>query len=247
MPTTRLLPTQDPALADKVAPAGLWTIQLEMENAGLRQDELIEAWIERDDLLYGYPRRGRQSYFEKSCYHRFDELGRELTDPPLLPFCEVQRRSMISGIAAGQSPVVVGGMLRKELRVASYSAGGPVFTPEGAPSRASERKPDLLLVSEDSKVHAGVFAAGARSGSVVAMSGTSVAAPQLARWVADRLGNRILSNRAAAIAEAEVEELGLPPPVLPPPPDGPADTRSGWGRAPKISTRNGVGRRYWWP
>ena len=68
----------------------------------------------------------------------------------------------------------------------------------GAPSRvalsafglrAATAPGALTIVStDDSLVHAGVLAAGSRSGSVVAMSGTSVAAPQYARALADYLG-----------------------------------------------------------
>jgi hypothetical protein len=130
-------------------------------------------------------------------------------------------------------------MQRKELRVAPYSAGGPVVTPEGGPSRADERKPDILLVSDDSKVHAGVIAAGARSGSFVAISGTSVAAPQIARWVANEIAAGRPGRRDDAIAEAELEEASIPKPPAPPlPPE-----RGGHGRAPRISTQNWVGRR----
>jgi hypothetical protein len=238
-PTARLLPDMA-----AVAPAGRWLVRL--TNAGLTPAESIHAWIARDDLVFGYPRRGRQAYFEKICYRRFDELGRELTDPPQPP-CEVQRSSMVSGIATGASPLVVGGMLRKERRVASYSAGGPVISPAVGPSMSAERRPHLLVHSEDSKVHAGVLAAGARSGSAVAMRGTSVAAPQLTRWIADRLAENGASGRAAVIDLAVSQEGGLPAPQAVPLPDGPPLSRSGWGRAPGIGTHSGAGRRYWWP
>src|SRR5271166_5506697 len=48
-------------------------------------------------------------------------------------------------------------------------------------------RPDAIVPTDDSRVHSGLLAAGSRSGSVVAMNGTSVAAPQIARAVADDL------------------------------------------------------------
>ncbi len=81
---------------------------------------------------------------------------------------------------------MVGGLLRKELRAAKYSAGGPVTKKVGS-STLTRAGPNALAVSDDSVVHAGVLAAGTRSGSVVAMNGTSVAAPLVARWIASEL------------------------------------------------------------
>jgi hypothetical protein len=46
--------------------------------------------------------------------------------------------------------------------------------------------PDALAQSDRSYVHRGILAAGTRSGSRVVMNGTSVAAPRIARAVAER-------------------------------------------------------------
>ena len=62
--------------------------------------------------------------------------------------------------------------------VAECSSSGPVVKP---------RRSNAATVTQDSKVHAGLLAAGSRSGSVVAMNGTSVAAAQIARAIADDL------------------------------------------------------------
>ena len=147
------------------------------------QNDVVHAWVQRDDLLYGFPIRGRQAYFNNDCYVRFDSEGRDNeTDDPA---CVVQRGSTINAIATGQYPVVIGGYLRKEKVAAKYSSSGPVyFTGTVNPNPC---RPDVMFVSEDSRVHTGVLAAGSRSGSAVAMGGTSVAAPQVARLIADDL------------------------------------------------------------
>ena len=129
----------------------------------------------------GFPLRGRQSFFEGTHYCRFDNAGRdkESDDPGVL----VRRESTLSSIATGADPFVAGGHLGKELVAARYSSAGASLASGGPPPRW----PDAMTPSEDSRVHQGVLAAGSRSGSVVPLGGTSVAAPQMARWIADNL------------------------------------------------------------
>ena len=160
-----------------VAPSGVWTVRLEKSPescSGL----VVEAWIQRDDTPFGFRRRGRQSYFDEPCYVPFDARGHaiETDDHPDQPPCRVKRAGSVSAIATGQETTVVAGRLRKERRLASYSA-----------------RADQSEVSDDSLVHGGVLAAGTRSGSIVAMRGTSVAAPQRTRWLADQLAPATLS------------------------------------------------------
>jgi hypothetical protein len=94
------------------------------------------------------------------------------------------------------------GCLRKELVAAKYSSAGAVIPPP--------RWPTAIVASEDSRVHTGVMAAGARSGAIVAMGGTSVAAPQMARLLADSLvGGPPLSFTPLAGVPAERAGAGL--------------------------------------
>ena len=218
-PTARLQPTTAP-----IAPSGVWKVRL--ENLLLQPVEAVQAWIQRDDTAYGYPIRGRQSYFDQPCYVRFDAQGREIeedTQAQAISPCHVTRASLINSLATGSgknvaigagtivaAPIVAGGYLRKELRIARYSAGEPINPPAGGTLPPNLHKPDATLVTDDSKVHSGVLAAGSRSGSRVAMNGTSVAAPTLARWVADQLAAGNPGDRAAVCAAAQVDEAALP-------------------------------------
>jgi len=202
-PTTNLDP------ADPLAPAGIWTVSI--KNTGLAKGDNIQAWIQRDDSPYGYPLRGRQSYFDHPCYVRKDHAGRdnEVDDTT----CAVRRESTINGIATGRHPVVVGGYIRREKVAAKYSAAGAAIPPGPTP-----RHPDAMAVSDDSRVHSGVLAAGSRSGSVVPLGGTSVAAPQVARWIADQLagvgtGDRIAVQNQAGLDEAGFGAVPDPPPL----------------------------------
>jgi hypothetical protein len=198
-----------------LAPAGVWTITL--ENQALAPNEVVHAWIERDDTPYGYPLRGRQSYFDEVCHQRFDHAGRDVeTDDPA---CPVTRAGLINSIATGGHPIVMGALLRKEMVVAKYSAGGPILARCGG-GAADPYRPDAVTVGEDSRVHRGILAAGSRSGSVAAMGGTSVAAPQITRWIADRLAQGLTGNREDVHDFAAAQEPHPPPaPKIPPLPD----------------------------
>ena len=168
------LATDQPATP--VAASGVWTVRLEKSpDSGAL---VVEAWIQRDDTPFGFRRRGRQSYFDEPCYVPFDAQGHpiEIDDHPDQPPCKVKRAGSGNAIATGATTTVIAGRLRKERRLASYSA-----------------RADQSEVSDDSLVHGGVLAAGTRSGSIVAMRGTSVAAPQRTRWLADQLAPATLS------------------------------------------------------
>lgn len=199
-PSARLQPASPP-LDDKIAPSGLWKVKL--HNVSLGPTDVVHAWIHRDDTVFGYPRRGRQSYFDDPCYKRFDSQGREIEqdDHPEQPPCHVKRDGLINALATGQQTIVIGGYQRSELRFAKYSAGGPITPPAGS-SAAHRDGPDAVAVSDDSEVHFGVLAAGSHSGSVVAINGTSVAAPQIARCVADELASGRPGDRPAVCAMA---------------------------------------------
>jgi len=214
-PTARLKPLPPPD-AFRIAPAGVW--RLKLHNVLLGAADRVHAWIQRDDPPIGYPRLGRQSYFDQLCYVRFDAGGRVIeedshSDQVASP-CHVKRAALINALATGDDTIVAGGYLRKELRLAPYSAGGPITPTRDLPLPPKLRKPDACLVSDDSKVHAGVLAAGSRSGSMVAINGTSVAAPQLTRWVADQLAAGNPGDRGAVCMQAQAEEPD--PPSLPP-------------------------------
>jgi hypothetical protein len=200
-----LQPTIRADAAAPNAPSGVWTIDLENQSFG--PNDLIEAWIQRDDTPLGFRGRGRQSYFDHECYEQFDAQGRQIErDEDQKEPCFVKRAGSINAIATGKKTIVVGGFLRKEGRLAGYSAG------IAAGSRAAPR---YLAPSDDSKVYGGVLAAGTRSGSVVAMNGTSVAAPQVARWIANQLAESSNGGAAASVVTSDAPEIT---------PDGWSDT-----------------------
>lgn len=197
------------------APAGVWTIAL--ENVSLGPAEAVDAWIQRDDSRFGQPTFGRQSYFDDAAYVRFGEDGKvpEHDEPASL----VKRAGTVNPIATGQHTIVIGGFRRKDFTVADYSGEGPLPT-------THREGPDALAASDDSVAHAGLLATGTRSGSIAAYTGTSGAAPQITRLVADLLAEGKPADRETIRAFAEREEYssgGCRPPK-------PTKERGGEGR-----------------
>jgi len=191
----------------QLAPAGLWQLELKNVETALI-GETIHAWIQRDDTLYGFPLRGRQSFFDDPDYERFDHAGREKeTDNAASP---VKRSGTINSIATGESPIVAGGYRLNEMTAAKYSAAGVRHAPP--------RHPDALAVSDDSCALGGVLAAGTYSGSVVAIDGTSVAAPQVAWLAAGEIAAGKYGDRAAVFTDETTYPPGTPP--KPPPERG---------------------------
>jgi hypothetical protein len=96
-----LAPTATLQANQLVAPSGVW--QIEVQNRGPRAT--IDAWIQRDDSPFGFPRLGRQSYFDDPAYVRFDDAGREVE---MDNASYVQRRRTINSISTGTQTIVVG-------------------------------------------------------------------------------------------------------------------------------------------
>lgn len=203
------------------APAGIWKI--EIEQLRIEDCAPVECWVQRDDTIYGYPQRGRQSYFENGGYNISNENGIPIVeDDDASPDALVRRRSLISAMATGKAPIVVGAYDAKDNRPADYSSGGPVTAP------ATDPRPHVLGIGDWSRVGYGILAAGGKSGSVVASDGTSAAAPYVARLLAEWIVTDSKSpGLEHAKTQAEDNETNLPP-------DAPelSDERSGWGRVP---------------
>lgn len=159
-----------------VVPSGRWTLAI--ENKGTAPCT-VRGWIRRSDTQAGRRAKGRQSYFDEESYSRFMDSGvPQLYDPA--PPEVVRRAATLSGATAGHSTFVIGGYVDAVAQPARYSSQGPHFNPQ-----RSRGAPDWLERSDDSLTCRGVLAAGNRAGAVTEMNGTSAAAPQAARRIAD--------------------------------------------------------------
>jgi hypothetical protein len=186
-PTATHHPTRD------VAPSGTWRMRIRNRAS---KTVTIDAWIQRDDTPFGYPRRGRQSRFDDLDYEYRDSAGRHVE---VDNSSYIKRAGTMNALATGAQTIVLGGFRRSDRRAARYSASGAPATPHGG---AAIRGPDAMAVSDDSPAAHGVLAAGSRSRSVVAINGTSVAAPQITRWLAQRMSANQPSGRPAVHTQA---------------------------------------------
>ena len=187
---------------DAVAPSGVWTITLRNVGGNVLP---IDIWLGRNDTPFGYRVRGRQSRLEDAHYleTRYEHpSGRplEIDDGR----SQVVRAASLNGLATGARVVVVGASRAGDLSTARYSAAG---TDPSVPKKAQDvRPPDALALSDTSYARPGILAAGTRSGSICAMNGTSVAAPQIARFIARVMTTGNTGKRTDIQNEADGEE-----------------------------------------
>ena len=155
----------------RLAPAGEWRLRFHRTGA---QGVVADAWVQRDNSLYGYPQAGRQSYFDDPGYVRFAEANFGLRgdvvtddeDPAQLGIpTPVTRASLFNAIATGASVVTAGGFHERNLRLAGYSAGGPNTPPEAAPLTQARPAAAVGRLEGPSR-HAGRRLALGRAGGV---------------------------------------------------------------------------------
>ena len=188
-------PTAAMTTATPTAPCGTWLVEIKNKGGAVSAD----AWVQRGDTPVGYPLWGRQSRLDDANYQRFDIAGRpqeEDSGPnPSIGPSYIRRRGSINALATEQRAIVIGGFRRSDCRPSRYSGAGPVATPPTVPPQRTG--PDAAAVADDSVALHGILGAGTRTGSVVAMNGTSVAAPQITRLIANWMSLGSASDRAA--------------------------------------------------
>jgi hypothetical protein len=171
------------ASSGMVAEHGDYTIKV----AGVGENAEVHAYVARTDPNMNVLTGAKLSWFvdpdwerthsaEAGCTYlkgEFDKAG-----------SLVSRYGTLNGIATAKnaSVRVAGGYVIANGRKAPYSSAGPARS-----GPLTLRKgPDDALFCDESYALQGVPAGGNRSGAVFRLIGTSAAAPQLARWVADR-------------------------------------------------------------
>ncbi|GGX42466.1 hypothetical protein GCM10007385_07670 [Tateyamaria omphalii] len=187
-----LAPTD--VLSDQVpAPAGRWTVRVTKTMAGpvpgYTEDPDgqsvaggLQLWVQRDEDFGGARTGARQSYFIDPRNALYADDGRLAeTDSQS---AMVRRFGTMSGMATGQHVLRVGGYDESTLRAARYSCAGALRT-KGDDMLPAGAQVQLSAASERSFTQPGIVSAGTRSGTYIAQSGTSSAAPQVARALAD--------------------------------------------------------------
>lgn len=170
------------------APSGVWQIEI---RAKVQGTQWMHAWVKRDESPVGYRRRGGQSYLDQREYQRFrvdTPNDDRLDEDPAGSASPVTRRGTISGMTGGATSYTAGGYWGRSYQedTAFYSAesiaGDPAWAAKLANGQAASAR------TGTSRILPGILGAGTRSGSRVAMNGTSVAAPQIVREIVRLLG-----------------------------------------------------------
>jgi hypothetical protein len=168
------------AAPGRVAEHGDWTIKV----AGIGVNAQVHAYVARSDPNMGVRSGAKLSSFVDPNWERtrsakagctrvdgeFDKSG-----------SLIHRDGTLNGIATAvdTSVHVAGGDVILDGRKAPYSSAGPA---RGGSLRIG---PDFVLPCDESYALEGIRAGGTRSGGVFRLIGTSAAAPQLARLVAN--------------------------------------------------------------
>lgn len=187
----------------RIAPCGTWRIELKNTGSAVT----VDSWVQRGDTPFGYPLAGRQSRFDDADYVRFKPSGHD-EEEDIGP-SPIRRRGTLNALATGQQTIVVGGYRGSDGKPSKYSGAGPVATPATVLPRTG---PDVSAVADDSVVLHGILAAGTRSGSAVAMDGTSVAAPQVTRLISERMVKGMATDRYAMQTFAASKDSQAPAP-----------------------------------
>lgn len=167
-----LAPTATFETGKPLAPSGVWTIGL--ATTGAKQDCLVE--VQRDDRPLGFAALARQSYLDDTEMWQWKEPEKTPYTPP--SDGPVTTRGTHSAYLSDDMPPQVwsvGAALSDTGFAAPYTAIG---APWCAPT------PGTSAVGDSSWTLRGVMASGTLSGTTAVVSGTSVAAPQIARELA---------------------------------------------------------------
>ena len=150
-----ILPTYTTYETLPMAPSGIWTLTLTLASD---QDEMLDLWIQRGGSVFGHPQLGEQSRF--------------VTHQP-----GIQELGTLNALATAKNVVSVGGYVNSD-------DFGPAFYTSAGDLRWHLSLPDVAAPSDQSNSVPGIVASGTLSGSFATLSGTSVAAPQVARFLA---------------------------------------------------------------
>ncbi|MDF1791215.1 MAG: hypothetical protein P1U88_04850 [Thalassobaculaceae bacterium] len=200
-------PTGTETLGQPTCPHGLWTIRI--DAPGLNPGDPIDVRVRRDDSLIRQRPTGRQSYIDHPDYVIFESSNGRRRVSPTQQTSSVTRRGTFNAYCTTLGPVVVGGYRWSDGNMADYSGAGPTHRRIGG---TVPDGPDLSAVSEAGSYSRGVLAAGTQTGQNHAQSGTSVAAPSVARALAGeiRTGQRSGTARQRILARVGQSEAGTP-------------------------------------
>jgi hypothetical protein len=196
-----LAPTEPDNPALPRAASGAWTIKVKLGEHGPPLEEPIHCWIQRASDPAALGSGSRQSYFEDPDYISMRPSG-DISEADA-DGAFSRRFGSLNGMATGGTSLIVAGYRLvgghgsglEHARPARYSSAGEIT------STSPGQRVDCSSMSDRSDILAGTAAAGVRSGSRSVLRGTSVAAPFVARQLAEAFV--IVDEATVAQAEAD--------------------------------------------
>ncbi|MGY3439922.1 hypothetical protein [Marinovum sp. KMM 9879] len=174
------------------APSGLWHLKLSTPEPGFA--DTLAIWVERGETPEGFAPAGRQAYLDHGAYTRFGADGHHPHDDSAAS--PIKRFGTLSA-AAGSSGVIVAGSSRaSDASVSAFSSGSSALTPA---HNGHPRQPTCAAASEASVMRPNILVTGTYSGSIVAVRGTSFAAPFTLRTALIQVLNGRPPQRRSAI------------------------------------------------
>jgi hypothetical protein len=155
-----------------LAPCGVWRITLQTEGPA----QSVRIGVQRDDRPIGFQALARQSYLDDAALWQWKQPEKRAFTPPADG--PVTARGSHSAWLSADMPeqiYSVGVALGDTGFAAPYTATGAPYT---------RPTPSVSAIGDSSWTLRGVMASGTLSGTTAAMSGTSVAAPQITRELA---------------------------------------------------------------
>lgn len=202
--TICLAPTEPKALPEGygAAPAGEWRIAVR-RNANLSGPVALR--VQRDAPHEQGKTGGRQSFLLDPGYDPFDAQGAlaQVDDPDPM----VRRFDGLNGLATLAVSLNVGGHVASLGTAARYSSAG-----------TATRGVDASAPTDRSPARSGIVSAGTRTGSFVALQGTSSAAPQVALALAQAF--LTVPPPPGPVADNYLGCLAGRPGIVPVPPSG---------------------------
>jgi hypothetical protein len=191
-------PTCPDRLGEAFALPGEWRVQI----AHGTPEGIYDLSVQREAVIRGFHRGARQSWLYDPAYRSHDPAGFPvLTDAQNGGHPLVIRRDTVNTYATGDWPLRAGGGLSARRRTATPTA------------LLDDDQPGDCLAPVDRAMNSpAMIVRGRDSGSFALSTGTSRAAPQLARWPARNLsGGHALDSRAAIRRLAEGQSSRLLP------------------------------------
>lgn len=148
-----------------LSPAGIWTVEISLAS---KADATVHAWVERDDVIIGERRPQRARFVQDSAD----------TDGPSY----ITDTHTLASLAHAKGIAVAGATVLSSGAMARYSGQGPQRTDAIG---AIPNLPNWFAPSERSPTLRGLAVPGFYSGSRDVINGTSAAAPQVARHLAE--------------------------------------------------------------